>query len=78
MRHGFIAIVEGMKGEGWLRFATMLTKVVASSSILEVDNNEKQSAPLYCNFVSGNKGSFLEVLKKSSQFSVVHSSFKRR
>lgn len=71
---GFIAILKGPKGEKWLRFPTTLRKVATSSSVLGVDNRAKQRVPLLGNVVSGKKGSFLKVLKKSPQNLVVHSS----
>lgn len=38
VRRGFIAIPEGLKGEGWRRFATMLREASSKSSISGVEN----------------------------------------
>lgn len=60
LRHGFIVVLEGSKGEGWKRLAESMREAVNFSSVLGV----KDRAPVKVSSSTvGSKGSFVEVLK---------------
>lgn len=64
--HGFIAVPEGLKGEGWRWFAEKLTEAVFMSSAPGMKNRASQRACPHAHVFSGLKGSFGVVLTRSS------------
>lgn len=63
-RHGFIAIPEGLKGEGWRRFVESLREAVLFSSFSGINNRVPDKLVFASHVSAGQKGSFAEVLKK--------------